>query len=169
MAFLEQQIEEGVDINWRDSGGDLAMTLASLAGGAGRQGALKDLHADISTTRSNRFRWRFFCQFNSNPVVGEVVRIYAKTGNTTDSAAYDNDDGTGDIAVSAEDKLRNLNLIGVLVVDEALSGVEMSVSGVITLDDEDFMPVVWNDTSASLHATAANNGFDLTPLPYGIE
>ncbi len=174
MAFGEFQIEEGTTIAWRDTGGDLAMTLASLASGAGRQGALWDIHNaagtpnGLGTTRTNRFRWRFFCQFNTAPVVGQLVGIYAKTGNTTDGA-YDNDDGTGNIAVSAEDKLRNLTLLNVLVVDEASAGVEMSVGGIVELDDEDFMPVVWNFTDDALHATAANNGFDLTPLPLGTE
>lgn len=150
-------------ITWRASGGTNVITLTSLAAGAGRQGAMDDL---LATARATRYNWRFFCKFATTPVVGEIIRIYAKFG---DGTRFDNDDGTGDAAVSAEDKLRNLTLIGVLVVDEASSTPEFSASGTIDITQDEFAPVIWNDTADGLSSTAADNGFDLVPVPPEIQ
>lgn len=153
----------GDTLQWRDTGGDYAITLASLAAGTGRQGGLADLSAVFDgDKRSRRYRWRFFCEFATAPIVGETVSIYAKTGDGTNR---DNDDGVADAAVSAEDKLNNLTLIGTLVVDEAAQDVRMSIGGEIEIVDEEFAPVIWNGSAGdNLTATAANNGFDLTPV-----
>ena len=151
-------------ITWRNAGGDNVLTLTSLAAGAGRQGALDDFGA--VTPRSRKYNWRFFMQFATEPVVGEVIYIYGKTG---DGTHRDNDDGAGDAAVSAEDKLRNLTLIGVLIVDEAAVAPEFSVSGDIEISSREFAPVIWNDTADAFSATAAEHGFDLMPTPDEIQ
>ncbi len=154
---------EGTTLSWKDSGGDYAMTLQNLATVAGRQGAVHDFGV---AARSPRFAWRFGCEFETAPVVGEVVRIYAKTSDGTDP---DNDDGTGDIAVSAENKLKNLTHIGTLIVDEAVADVQMAASGFIILPHRYFMPVVWNATADNLQNTANINVFTLTPVPIEIQ
>lgn len=150
-------------ITWRDSGGDNAMTLVSLAAGAGRQGALGDL---TDASRPGWFRWRFFFKTGSVAVLDDVVSIYMKT---SDGTHPDNDDGTGDIAVSSEDKLKNLHFLGALMIDEAASGVEMVKSGSIWLPHRWASPVIWNGTSDVFSSTAAENGFDLTPIPDEIQ
>lgn len=151
-------------LEWRNTGGDAVLTLTSLAASAGRQGAMHDFGA--TTARSRVYHWRFFCQFATTPVVGECVYIYAKTG---DGTHFDNDDGTGDAAVSAEDKLKNLDLIGVLVVDEAAADTEMCCSGTIEIDAREFAPVIWNDTADAFTATASEHGFDLVPVPDEVQ
>lgn len=152
-------------VDWRPSGGDLAITLTSLASGAGRQGAQKDFGAG-ATARARRYSWRFWTQFATTPVLYEVVGVFWKSG---DADALDNDDGTGDIAVSAQDKLLNLVHIGTLVVDEAAADIEMSTGGVIETDERYGMPVIWNYTADALTATAAEHGFTLTPIPPEIQ
>ena len=58
--------------------------------------------------------------------------IYLKTA--PDGANYDNDDGDGsDIAVSAEDKLKNLLYLGSIIVDQAAADVKMQASGLIEI------------------------------------
>ena len=151
-------------LTWRASGGTNVLTLTSLASGAGRQGALDDFGA--TTARSRLYEWRFFCKFATTPVVGEVIRIYLKTG---DGTHRDNDDGTGDAAVSAEDKLKNLALIGVLVVDEASTTPEFSASGVVEVSAREVAPVIWNATADALSSTAGDHGFDLLPVPDEIQ
>ena len=42
---------------------------------------------------------------------------------------FDNDDGEGDIVVSAEDKLKNLHVLGSISVDEAAVGDEVLLLG----------------------------------------
>lgn len=150
----------GTAITWNDSSGDLAMTLNNLASGAGRQGAQKDWGA-LSTARATRYHFRFQCSFETAPVVAETVIICWKSG---DGTYYDNDDGTGDVAVSAQDKLRNLKRIGTLEVDEATVDIRMSVEGTF----EDFnrygMPVIWNATADNLQATANDASIVVTPI-----
>lgn len=142
-----------------DSGGDVVITLASLGAGAGRQSADLDLGA---SAQPFMFRWRAWVKFATAPVVGETVDIYIKTN---DGTHYDNDDGTGDAAVSAEDKLKNLHFLGSIVVDEASATPEFSASGTVTIFERYVQLVFWNATADALSATAADNGAYLEEIP----
>lgn len=151
-------------ITWAASGGDNTLTLTSLTAGAGRQGALDDFGA--TTARSRRYVWRAWVKFATTPVVDEIIRIYAKTG---DGTHRDNDDGTGDAAVSDSNKLKNLTQIGAIIVDEASSTPEFSASGEIEISAREFAPVFWNATADALSGTAGDHGFSLTPVPDEIQ
>lgn len=150
-------------IEWTDTTGDFAMTLNNLAAGAGRQGAVKSLG---TTAKAGTYEWRAYIEFATAPVVDEVLRIFLKT---SDGTYPDNDDGTGDIAVSSEDKLRNLIFLGAVVVDEAATGVKMVANGIIDIYAKDVMPIFWNDTADNLVATNDLSGFILTPVPSEIQ
>ena len=154
---------EGTILSWKDSGGDYVMSLQNLATVSGQQGARHDFGV---AARSPRFAWRLGVEFETQPVLNEFIGIYAKTSDGTDP---DNDDGTGDAAVSAEDKLSNLSRIGTLLVDEAIVDVQMAKSGIILLPHRYFQPVVWNFTVDSLQNTANINVFTLTPVPFEIQ
>ena len=148
---------------WTDATGDLAMTLNNLASGAGRQGAQKDLG---SAARPFWYEWRAFVEFATTPVIGERVDIFLKT---SDGTHPDNDDGTGNIAVSNEAKLRNLQYIGSVLVDEAALTVEMVAAGVVQIAARYVNPVFWNRTADNLVASNNQSGFVLTPLPFEIQ
>lgn len=150
-------------IQWLASGGDELLTLTSLAASAGRQGARHDFG---TSARSPRFVWRFYTQFATAPVVGERIEIYWKSSDGTHA---DNDDGTGDIALSSQDKLNNLQLLGVMTVDEATASVEMGASGTIEIGDRYGQPVIYNATADALSSTAAESGFTLTPIPFEVQ
>ncbi len=162
MANLIYQ-NEGTVISWKESGGTLVITLKNLGTLAGRQGARHDFGTGA---RSPRFAWRLGVEFETQPIVGESVRIYAKTSDGTDP---DNDDGTGDAALSAEDKLNNLAQIGTLIVDEAIVDVQMAASGLILLPHRYFQPVIWNNTVDALQNTDNINVFTLTPVPFEVQ
>lgn len=162
MANLIYQLDETAT-TWLNTGGDLAMNLKNLAAGTGRQGAVKDFGA---SARASKFIWRFWCKFATAPVVDEVIGIYKKTG---DGTSYDNDDGTGDIAVSAENKLKNLTLLKSVFVDEASTLAVIGASGIITIRERYFIPVVWNDTADNFVNTDSLSGFSLTPVPDQIQ
>ncbi len=154
---------EGTILSWKDSGGTYVMSLQNLATVSGQQGARHDFGVDA---RSPRFAWRLGVEFETQPVLDEYLGIYAKTSDGTDP---DNDDGTGDAAVSAEDKLKNLTRIGSLLVDEAVVDIQMAVSGFILLPHRYFQPVVWNFTLDNLQNTANINVFTLTPVPFEVQ
>lgn len=142
---------------------DAAFEVHNLASGAGRQSAQLDLGV---AARSRRFRWRAFVQFATAPVLGETIDIYLKTAGSSASATAhpDNDDGTGEAAVSAEDKLRNLQYLGSIVVDEAVANIEMVASGTIEITARAVQVVFWNNSADGLTNDVDENGFFLTPI-----
>lgn len=143
-------------ITWLSSGGTETFTPTTLASAAGRQGA----HHDFGTASvGRRFAWRAWIKPGGTRVVGERVEVYLKT---SDGTSPDNDDGTTDIAVSAQDKLRNCQLIGIIQIDEN-AAVTMAASGVVEIFHRYAAPIFWNATANSLSTTAADFGFSLTP------
>lgn len=147
----------GTAITWLASGGTAAFTPTSLASGAGRQGALHDLG---TASAARRFGWRAWIKPGSTRVVGELVDVYLKT---SDGTSPDNDDGTSDAAVSAEDKLKNLRLLGTIIIDED-AVVTMARSGMVEIGQRHAAPVFWNRSSNALSSTAGDFGFSLTPI-----
>ena len=168
MANLVHQ-NQGTVITWADSGATHAITLKGLASGTGRQGVEHDFGV---TAVASRFMWLAQVQFDTAtpPVVGEAVDIYLKTAPDGDN--YDNDDGDGtDIAVSAEDKLKNLWYLGSIIVDQAAADVKMQASGMIEIGAEKVAPVFWNGTADNLDDDAATTDlkFSLIPIPFEIQ
>lgn len=150
-------------IVWSDTTGDLAMTLNNLATTVGRQGAVKDWGTGA---RALWYAYRSWVQFATAPVVGETVDIYLKT---SDGTRPDNDDGTGDIALSSADKLKNLFRLKPIIVDEAATGVLMVSSGFVQLPHRFVMPVFLNSTADNLVASDDVSGVSLTPVPDQIQ
>lgn len=153
-------------ITWLSSTGTNVITLTSLAAGAGRQGALHDFG---TAARASGYMWRAWVVMATAPVVGERIRIYWKS---SDGTHPDNDDGTGDAAVSAADKLRNLTYLGAIVIDEASATPEFVASGYMSksiIGHRHGAPVFWDGTADALSATALDHGFSLTPVPDEIQ
>lgn len=147
---------------------DAAFEIHNLASGAGHQSAQYDKGV---VAVSRLYEWRAFVQFATAPILGEAVRIYLKTAGSSDGATAhpDNDDGTTDGAVSAEDKLVNLKYLGSIVVDETTANVEMVKSGFVEISERAFQVVFWNGTQDALTNDVDENGFMLTPVPDEIQ
>ena len=161
MANLIYQKQETA-VTWQSSGGTEAFTPTSLGAAAGRQGA----HHDFGTASvARKFAWRARIVPGGTRVVGEFVQVWLKTSDGTNP---DNDDGTGDIAVSSSDKLRNLLYLGTIQIDEN-AAVQMVVSGVVEILHRYAAPIFWNATANTLSATATDYGFSLTPVPDEIQ
>jgi len=156
-------VNEGTPITWKNTGGTELLTLTSVATVAGRQGALHDFGV---AARSLEHAWRAWVKFATTPVVGDVIEIYWKT---SDGTSPDNDDGTGDIAVSSIDKLKNLQLLGFIVVDEASTAPVFTASGFFNIYHRHGSPVFWNATADSLSSTATDHGFSATPVPMEVQ
>lgn len=145
-------------ITWLSTGGINLLTATSLGAAAGRQGAYHTLTA--ATRQSRRFGWRAWIVPGATRVVGEVIEVYLVTG---DGTRRDNNDGTGDIAVTAKDKLRNAQFLGVIEID-GNAAVVMSAGGTVEIGALEVAPVLWNATANVLSATATDFGFSLTPI-----
>ena len=149
------------DITFLDTGGTVAFTCTSLATATGRQSAQHDFGDAATTPRPYEYTATGFVKFSTDPVVGETIDVYAKT---SDGTHIDNDDGTGDIAVSSVDKLKNLEYLFSITVDEISQTVEFTKSMRIRLPRRYFNVVFWNATADTLSSTAADCGFKLTPV-----
>ena len=147
---------------------DAAFECHNLAAAAGVQSAQHDF--GVAAT-AGWYEWRAFVQFAATPVLGETVDIYLKSaGSSAFATAHpDNDDGTGASAVSASDKLRNLQLIGVLAVDQAAENIEMVASGFVFIAARAINVVFQNSTADALTNDVDENGFMLTPVPMEIQ
>lgn len=158
-------VNEEAAITWKPATQSPTNTFEvdAIATASGRQGALHDFGTGA---RSRRFAWRAWVQCQATPTLGALIRVYLKT---SDGSHPDNDDGTGDAAVSAEDKLRNLHYIGAIVVDEAAANVEFAASGDVEISARYVAPVFWNASGATLTTDEAEHGFQLTPVPDEVQ
>jgi hypothetical protein len=148
---------------------DADWSTESITNNAGRQSAMYDLGVG---PRALRYAFRFYTQFQATPTLGAALRVYMKTAGPEDSATPahpDNDDGTGDAAVSAIDKLNNLHHIGSVIVDEAAANVEMVVSGIIEIPNRHVGFVFWNASGATVTTDVAETKLELVPLPDEIQ
>lgn len=147
-------------------GDDVAWSIEAVTNNNGRQSALHDFGAR-TTAKSSRFKYRLKTQFQATPTLGAALDLYLKT---SDGSSPDNDDGTGDAAVSAIDKLKNLHFLDSVIVDEAAANIVTVVSGTIfNLDQRHVAIVGWNTSGATIHATDSNSQFSLTPQPEEVQ
>lgn len=147
---------------------DEAFEVHNLASGAGRQSDHYD--RGVGATPS-WYEYVAFVQFATTPVLGERIDIYLKYMGTSASATAHptNDDGTGEGAVSAEDKLTNLQLLDSIVVDEVTADIEMVVRGTVFIPSRAFQVVFWNASADGLTNDVDENGFALTPIPDEVQ
>jgi hypothetical protein len=150
---------------WTDTTGDLALTFNNLAFGAGRQGATLDIGA-ITTAKSLWWAYELRIQWDTTPIVDELVRLALK--RSVDGSIWDNDDGTGNIALSSLNKLKNCLPLTPAVCDEAAADIDTVSRGVIFLprNIRYVAPIVYNG-SAGDNLQATNNVcyFKLWPVP----
>lgn len=151
----------GTSITFGSEAGDtVAWSTENIANAAGRQSALYDQGAD-TTPRPVAWRYRIYTQAQATPTIGLSLRCYLKT---SDGTHLDNDDGTGDDAVSAIAKLSNLTPLRSPIVDEAAANVEFVSQGVIEILPRYFGIVLWNAMGSSVTNDAAETKAIFTPI-----
>ncbi len=143
---------------WGDSGRDLVMTLNNLAADAVRIGARKDWGAGST---SEWYTWRLTVQFETAPVVGETVNVYLSWSDGTE------EDGQLGVVDAAGDtnSIKNMKLIGHLVVTSTDAAHDMTASGICRIPERYVSPAIHNDAADNLKATANVSEFTLTPIP----
>jgi len=147
---------------------DYAFECHNLASGTGRQSDQWDRGVDA---KPGWYYWGAFAQWATTPVVTDPLEVYLKYAGTSVSVAGHpaNDDGVSEGAVSAEDKLHNLQYLGSIVVDEAAADVEMVRYGIVYIPFRGVQVVFWNSTADALTNDVDENGFFLTPIPQEIQ
>lgn len=132
-------------------GDDVAWSSESVANGAGRQSSFYDWGAD-GTARPWWCRYRIYVQAQATPTVGNLFETYLKTSDGTNP---DNDDGASDAAVSAADKLKNLDPLKSPMVDEAAANVQFVRRGVVRIPERYFGVAGWNAMGSTTTADAS--------------
>lgn len=147
-------------ITFRDSSGDVVLTLQNLAFGAGRvsaqydrgAGSLAQLHEVIGVF-----------QFETAPALGEAVEIYLFE---SDGTYQDGTVGTSDAALTS-DKRRNGMLIGAVLADTTGTATNIVARFKdVPITSRYYSIGVWNASAAdNLEDTANASRVIVTPMP----
>lgn len=138
-----------------------ALTLTSLAAGAGQVGAQKDYGAAVFP---RRWRWRLKTKFASAPTEGTLLEVYLATsdGTIVDGAA-----GTSDAALANALDRHQMQFIGVMYA-RAVTGAQYA-SGIFELLSRYFSPVVFNAADQALSGTAGDHELILEPYAEEVQ
>lgn len=151
-------------ITFRDSGGDVVITLQNLAATTGgRVSAQKDRGAG-SVAMMHEVIGIF--QFETAPAVGETVDLYLYQ---SDGTYVDGTVGTADAALTA-DKLRNGFFIGSVVVDTTSTGTDVIGRFMnVPITSRYYSVGVANKVADNLKNTANASRIIVTPMPPEIQ
>ena len=151
-------------ITFRDSSGDVVITLQNLAFGVGRVSAQKDRGAN-SQPKLHEVIGVF--QFETAPVVGEQIELYLFQ---SDGTYVDGTVGTSDAAL-ASDKRRNGLFIGAVIVDTTSTGTDIIARfSDVPITSRYYSIGVWNGSAGdNLKNTANTSRVIVTPMPDEIQ
>jgi hypothetical protein len=151
-------------ITFRDSGGDVVITLQNLAFGAGRVSARYDRGAG-SVAKLHEVTGVF--QFETAPALGEAIEIYLFE---SDGTYMDGTLGTSDAALSS-DKRRNGMLIGAVIADTTSVTTDIIARFKdVPITSRYYSIGVWNASAGdNLENTANASRVIVTPMPDEIQ
>jgi hypothetical protein len=149
---------------FRDSGGDVVITLQNLGFGAGRVSARYDRGAD---SRAQLHEVIAVIQFETAPALGEAVEIYLFQ---SDGTYMDGTLGTSDAALTT-DKRRNGMLIGAVIADTTATNTDIIARFVdVPISSRYYSIGVWNASAGdNLENTANASRVIVTPQPPEIQ
>lgn len=154
MAAINQT--QGTPVVWTSSGGTEALTLSSLADGAGRQGE----EHDFGATFPQLARVELLVDFNAAPTAGLQVEVY--WASSDDGTDYDAECTGSDAAFATAADRARLHFVGCLVASNDTD--PQRASWVFALPARYGLPVVWNASGQALTATGTDQVVTVTPL-----
>lgn len=160
------KVQQGTPVVWKNSGGDYAITLGSLANNAARQGAKGDLG---DPNFADEYVAELVIETNTAPTAGNTFELYwAASRNAT--AGSENPGGASgtDAAYKAAEEdewKKQLEFIGTLVVTNDASTVQRQIVGKFRPSYRYGMPVVVNKSGQTLNTSNTNHAVTVTPRP----
>lgn len=156
--------KSGTAIIWKASGGTYAMTMASIADNAARQGAKGDLGA----TRAARYSFLVEINMDVSPTAGEVVEFWwssspSVTAGTQNTGGASGTDAAYKAAEEDEWKLQ-LQFVGALVLTADADAVVQIQEFVFFPPQRYGMPVLVNKGGQALEGDDDSHRITLTPL-----
>lgn len=156
-------IKYGITTTWTSSGGDLAITLTSLADNTGRIGAVKDR----GTPRGRKLRIWFQVDFASAPTKGRTVDLYLATSE--DNTNWDGGTAPTNAALGSVDTLPQYMYVGSIVLDD-ITSPNQSTSFEVECSARYIAPVVYNNgTGQALTSTGTDQIIRITEVKDEIQ
>lgn len=163
----------GTPLTIRNSGGNAAITLASLANGNGTStGARQSATLDLGASWARAWQIETSFELAATPTAGNAINLYASWSNST-GAGEGNTSGSDAAYTGYSNNIdaaaRQLELLGAHVVTgNATSTVQRAFVGVIFPKGRYLNLVVDNRAGAAFHSTETNQVITLTPLEESI-
>ena len=157
----EIRVKQGTAVVWKASGGDKAITLASLADGAGRCGE----KADLGAVFAPRYAMAAEINLDAAPTAGNCIEVYwaASHDNATFPAGATGTDAAYKAGEEDEWK-KQLMLVGCLVVTADADAVVQTQVFVFSPPARYGCPVVINKAGQALEGDNDDHQITLTPL-----
>jgi hypothetical protein len=151
-------------ITFRDSGGDVVLTMQNLAFGAGRVSAQYDRGAG---SKAKLHEIIGVVQFETAPLVGEAVELYLFQ---SDGTYVDGTVGVADAALTT-DKRRNGLFIGAVIVDTTSTATDIIARFPdVPITSRYYSIGVWNASAGdNLENTANASRIIITPMPDEVQ
>lgn len=163
----EVLIKVGTAKVWKASGGDYAMTMASIAVNAARQGA----KGDLGVTRAARYAVIVENNMNVAPTAGDVLEYYwssspSGTAGTQNDGACSGTDAayTGSTGGSVDETKIQMMLMGVLSLTDDADAVVQQTTFVFSPPQRYGMPVLVNKADQALEGDDVSHRITLTPI-----
>lgn len=160
-------VKVGTALIWKASGGDYAITLASIANNSARQGA----KGDLGVTRAARFAMIVEINMNVAPAAGDVIEFYwsaspsATAGTQNDGAASGSDAAyTGSAGGSVDETKLQLIWVGWLVLTPDADTVVQQSTFVFSPPQRYGMPILVNKGGQALEGDDDSHKITLTPI-----
>lgn len=166
------RIQNGTAKSIKNSGGDSAITLASLANGAGRQAVKLDLGA----THAALYRVKATFEIAATPTAGATIDLYWAPSDSSTAGTDNPANVTGTDAAYAgyssnlTAAIKQLQFIGSFVcTTQATTTVQAGHVGTFSPQSRYGSLVVVNNSGAALHSTGTNQAVTLTPVEDTVE
>lgn len=168
------KVAEGTAKVIRNTGGNAAITLASLANGNGTSaGGRQSATLDLGTNWARM--WRFECNFEmaATPTAGNAINLFA-SWNTSTGAGEGNTSGSDAAYTGYSNNIdaatKQLEFLGAhIVTSQVTTTQQRSLVGIIMPKGRYLNLVVDNRSGAAFHSTDTNQYITLTPLEETIE
>lgn len=155
---------------WKNTGGDYALTLTSLADGGGREGVKGDFH-DATYGLPAFLDVRFESAVGSAATNGRVIELWAGESDHATAGTDNPGNLTGaDAGLSNPDELKlQLNPVGALALSNARGTNVQKQRFVYRPTCRYWVPLVVNKSGQTLSGTAGNHSITVTPYYWKVQ
>jgi hypothetical protein len=168
------KVSEGTAKTIKNSSGDAAITLASLANGNGTSaGGRQSVTLDLGANWAQRWRVNAAFELAATPTAGNAINLFASYSSAT-GAGDGNTSGTDAAYTGYSNNIdastRQLEFVGAhICTAQATSTVQKSLVGVMFPKGRYVNWVIDNRSGAAFHSSDTNQVITLTPLEESIE